>query len=109
MAPLLPTPTHPEYPSAHGCLTGAWTNALAAAVHSDHLDVTIPGAMNGGTTLTTSREYNNVQDIQNQIPDARVWIGFHFRNSVDQGLRSATRLRTGHSEGTSGQHTPSLR
>jgi len=85
--PLLPTPTHPEYPSAHGCLTGAWTNALAAAVHSDHLDVTIPGAMNGGTTLTTSRDYNNVQDIQNQIPDARVWIGFHFRNSVVQGLK----------------------
>jgi hypothetical protein len=85
--PLLPTPTHPEYPSAHGCLTGAWTNALAAAVHSDHLDVTIPGAMNGATTLTTNREYNTVQDIQNQIPDARVWIGFHFRNSVDQGLK----------------------
>jgi hypothetical protein len=43
--------------------------------------------MNGATTLTTSREYNNVQDIQNQIPDARVWIGFHFRNSVVQGLK----------------------
>jgi hypothetical protein len=85
--PLLPTPTHPEYPSAHGCLTGAWTNALAAAVHSDNLDVTIPGAMNGATTLTTSREYNTVEDIQNQIPDARVWIGFHFRNSVEQGLK----------------------
>src|SRR5580765_1685871 len=86
-APLLTTPTHPEYPSAHGCLTGAWTNALAAAVHSDHLDVTIPGAMNGATTLTTSREYKTVADIQNQIPDARVWIGFHFRNSVIQGLK----------------------
>jgi hypothetical protein len=85
--PLLPTPTHPEYPSAHGCLTGAWTNALAAAVHSDHLDVTIQGATNGGTSLATSRVYKNVQDIQNEIPDARVWLGFHFRNSVVQGLK----------------------
>ena len=24
--------------------------------------------------------------MQNQIVDARVWIGFHYRNSVEQGL-----------------------
>jgi hypothetical protein len=85
--PLVATPTHPEYPSAHGCLTSALTDALAAAVHTQHLDVTIPGATNGGTTLTATRQFNNVEDIQNQIPDARVWIGFHFRNSVKQGLK----------------------
>jgi len=85
--PLLTTPTHPEYPSAHGCLTSALTDALAAAVHTKHLDVTIPGAINGGTALMTTREFKNVDDIQHQIPDARVWIGFHFRNSVEQGLR----------------------
>jgi hypothetical protein len=84
--PLLPSPAHPEYPSAHGCLTSAFTDALAAAVGSNHLDVTVPGATNGGTTLTTTRHFNTVQDIQNQLPDARVWLGFHFRNSVAQGL-----------------------
>jgi hypothetical protein len=83
--PLLATPTHPEYPSAHGCLTSALTDALAAALNTNHLDITVPGATNGGTTLTTSRDFNNVQEIQNQIVDARVWIGFHFRNSVVQG------------------------
>lgn len=25
--------------------------------------------------------------MQRQIVDARVWLGFHFRNSVEQGLR----------------------
>jgi hypothetical protein len=83
--PLVPTPTQPEYPSAHGCLTSAFSDALAAALHTNHLDLTIPGATNGGTTLTTSRQYKNVQHIQNEIVDARVWIGFHFRNSVEQG------------------------
>ena len=34
----------------------------------------------------TTRQYNNTNDIQNQIIDARVWIGFHFRNSTEQGL-----------------------
>ena len=85
-APLLPTPAHPEYPSAHGCLTSAFTDALAAALHTNHLNVTTPGATNGGTTLTTTRQFNNTQDIQHQIVDARVWIGFHFRNSTEQGL-----------------------
>ena len=85
--PLLPTPTHPEYPSAHGCLTSALTDALAAAVHTNQLNVTIPGATNGGTALTTTRQFGNVSDIQGQIPDARVWIGFHFRNSVEQGIK----------------------
>jgi hypothetical protein len=83
--PLLATPTHPEYPSAHGCLTSALTDALAAALGSNHLNITVPGATNGGTTLTTSRVFNNVQNIQNEVVDARVWIGFHFRNSVVQG------------------------
>jgi hypothetical protein len=83
--PLLATPTHPEYPSAHGCLTSALTDSVAAALHTQHLNITIPGATNGGTTLTTSRVFNNVQDVQNQVVDARVWIGFHFRNSVVQG------------------------
>jgi hypothetical protein len=85
--PLLPTPAHPEYPSAHGCLTSALTDALAAALHTKHLDITIAGATNGGTALTTTRVYKTVDDIQDQIPDARVWIGFHFRNSVEQGLK----------------------
>ena len=83
--PLLATPTHPEYPSAHGCLTSALTDSLAAALNTQHLDITVPGATNGGTTLTTTRVFNNVQNIQNEVVDARVWIGFHFRNSVVQG------------------------
>jgi len=83
--PLLATPTHPEYPSAHGCVSSALTDALAAAVGSNHLNITVPGATNGGSTLTTSRVFNTVQNIQNQLLDARVWIGFHFRNSVAQG------------------------
>jgi hypothetical protein len=83
--PLVTTPNHPEYPSAHGCLTSAFTDALSAALGTQNLDVTIPGATNGGTTLTTTRVYNTVADVQHQMLDARVWIGFHFRNSVKQG------------------------
>jgi hypothetical protein len=86
LAAASPDSGHPEYPSAHGCLTGAFTDALAAALHTADLDVTVPGATDGGTALTTSRQFATVSDIQRQIADARVWIGFHLRSSVDAGL-----------------------
>ncbi|MET0259953.1 MAG: hypothetical protein ABW227_02575, partial [Gaiellaceae bacterium] len=44
---LLPVPGHPEYPSQHGCFTAAFTDAVAAALHTKHIDVTIPGGQGG--------------------------------------------------------------
>jgi hypothetical protein len=35
--------------------------------------------------LTTTQHFDTISDIQNQVVDARVWLGFHFRNSVKQG------------------------
>jgi hypothetical protein len=82
---LLPVPGHPEYPSQHGCFTAAFSDTLAAALQTKHLDVTMPGGQNGSPVLTTTQHFDNVEDIQKQVVDARVWLGFHFRNSVEQG------------------------
>ena len=89
---LLPVPGHPEYPSQHGCFTAAFSDALAAALHTKHLDVTMPGGQNGSSTLTTTQHFDNVDDIQRQVVDARVWLGFHFRNSVEQGEKVGNRV-----------------
>ncbi len=64
-----------------------FSDALAAALHTNHLDVTVPGGQNGSTVLTTTQHFKTVEDMQDQIVDARVWLGFHFRNSVKQGVR----------------------
>ena len=45
--PFLPTPNHPEYPAAHGCLTAAEATTLAAFAGSDRIDATL------SRTLTT--------------------------------------------------------
>jgi hypothetical protein len=84
---LLPMPGHPEYPSQHGCFTAGFTDALAAALHTNHVDVTMGGGENGSSVLTTTQHFATVRDIQNQVIDARVWLGFHFRNSVEQGVK----------------------
>jgi hypothetical protein len=86
-SPLLSTPAHPEYPSQHGCFTAAFTDALADALGTKHVNVTMPGGANGNTALSVTQHFNTVNEIQKQEVDARVWIGFHFRNSVKQGER----------------------
>ena len=83
--PLLSTPNHPEYPSQHACLTSAFTEALLAALDTRRPRLTIPGSTNGGTTLTTNRTFTNPRDIQDEVADARIWIGFHFRFATDAG------------------------
>jgi PAP2 superfamily len=90
-SPLVTTPNHPEYPSAHGCVTSALAAVVAHALGTDAIDVTIPGAQGGATTLTTTRHFATVQELENQIIDARVWIGFHYRTSVvvGEGLGAA--------------------
>jgi hypothetical protein len=84
-SPLVTTPNHPEYPSQHGCVTSALARVLAHALGTNNIDVTIPGAQGGATTLTTSQHFATVQELESQVVNARVWIGFHFRNSVVVG------------------------
>src|SRR5256885_15474388 len=46
--PLIATPNHPEYPSAHGCVTSTVTQVIAKVLGTSHIDVTIMGATGGG-------------------------------------------------------------
>jgi hypothetical protein len=84
--PLLSTPNHPEYPASHGCATGSLAEVLGAALHTEHIDVDIPGATNGGSTLTTTHHFATVADLDREIINARVWAGLHYRNSAEVGV-----------------------
>jgi hypothetical protein len=89
-APLGTTPNHPEYPSQHGCVTSAVAQVLAHALGTSQINATIPGAQGGANTLTTSQTFATVHDLDTQLIDARVWIGFHYRNSVIAGEQLGT-------------------
>jgi hypothetical protein len=85
-SPLLTTPNHPEYPSAHGCVTSAVTAVLASVLKSQTINVDVPGATGGGTALTTSQHFNTTQDLLQNVADARVWAGLHYRFSTTAGV-----------------------
>jgi hypothetical protein len=85
--PLLNTPNHPEYPAAHGCFTSALGEVAAKALHTRRINLTVWGATNGGATLTTTRHFGTVKDLDDEVVNARVWIGFHYRHSGIAGVR----------------------
>ena len=88
--PLATTPNHPEYPAAHGCVTGAVTNIVAAYFGtrklSLHVTATypVPPALGGGTA-TSTRSYNSTDDLLNEVQAARIYGGMHFAHSILQG------------------------
>jgi hypothetical protein len=80
--PLLPTPNHPEYPSAHACHTTAIAMALESFFGRGHLRFSIDSLVTGDT-----RHYRTFSDVIEEVNNARVWAGFHFRYSQDDGTR----------------------
>ena len=85
-SPLLSTPNHPEYPSAHGCVTSALADVLVNALGTQTINTTIWGATGGGTTLTTTRQFDTAKQLEDEIVNARVWAGLHWRNSDIAGV-----------------------
>jgi hypothetical protein len=79
--PLVPTPNHPEYPSAHSCVTGALAETLAAFFGTSKLRISIDSVVTG-----TTHNFGNIQDWQTEVGNARIYAGFHYRFSVRQGL-----------------------
>jgi hypothetical protein len=78
--PLRPTPNHPEYPSAHACHTTAIAAALETFFGTSAVSFSLDSLVTGET-----RYYDRFKDVVQEVNRARVWAGFHFRNSDQEG------------------------
>ena len=78
--PLRPTPNFPEYPSAHACHSSAIAEALGSLFGTDEVRLMLDSRATG-----TTRSFNRLQDIVRDVEEARVLVGFHFRNSDVEG------------------------
>lgn len=80
--PLLPgTPNHPEYPSAHSCITPAGGQVVARFLGSEIIDFTVPSLSGNG-----DRHFVRVKDLTYDVANARIWGGIHFRTAVEDGV-----------------------
>jgi hypothetical protein len=87
--PLFATPLHPEYPSGHGGYAGA-----SQAVLTAFLGRRAPGPISATspTDPGSTHSYADWSSITQEVIDARVWEGIHFRFSDDVGAQLGERV-----------------
>jgi hypothetical protein len=84
-APFL-TVNHPEYPSAHAFYTGAVLEAVARYFGTSHFSWTLSGNKTAVPQLVRiTRTYPNLEAINREVANARVWAGLHWRHSLQDG------------------------
>ena len=81
--PLLPTPAHPEYPSAHSCVTFAQSSVLKRFLGTRRIHVDLRSFPTNPEMPV--RHFATVADLRREIVNARVWGGIHFRFSNEIG------------------------
>jgi hypothetical protein len=86
-SPLIGTPNHPEYPSAHSCVTPAGGRVIARFFGTPKIDFTVPSLTGLG-----DRHFDDAKDLEDEVTNARIWGGIHYRFSVDDGVEIAKRV-----------------
>jgi hypothetical protein len=87
-ASMIDTPMHPEYPCAHCILSGSVAGVVKAALGA----VDIPEiAITSPTVPGVTHRWTNMTAFTEEVANARIWAGFHYRFSTrvgtDMGLR----------------------
>ncbi len=86
-SPLLPTPAFQEYPSAHSGVSSAAASVLAA-FYGNATPFTVTSAGLPGT----ERHFTSFAQAVQQVEDARIYAGFHFRFSTADGAILGARV-----------------
>jgi hypothetical protein len=95
--PVGVTPMHPEYPCAHCIVAAAISTVLQGAVGNE-VDISLTSSTASGAT----RKWTRLQDYSDEVSNARIYAGFHYRFSTEVGkdmgrkigeLTVATQLR----------------
>jgi hypothetical protein len=84
--PLLPTPAHPEYPSGHTANSAAMATILASEFN-DNPHVTLVVTQTGIT-----RQWFTFSAALDEVIDARIYSGIHFRTADEVGSRLGRRV-----------------
>jgi hypothetical protein len=86
--PLGETPMHPEYPCAHCISASAVAAALRAVVGDEVGDITVTSSTAPGVT----RRWTRLSDYADEVANARVWAGFHYRFSTEVGKEMGRKI-----------------
>jgi hypothetical protein len=78
--PLFATPAHQDYPSGHSCSSGA-----ATAILADEFGERTPFTLRSDVLVGVSRTFRSLSEALEDVKDARIFAGIHFRTACDDG------------------------
>src|SRR5713226_1698924 len=86
-SPLASTPAHPEYPAAHGCVTGAVSTILEGYFGTPDVQFSVDSLV-----THTTHTFATTGDLLDEVENARIYAGFHYHHSVIQGKVLGTKV-----------------
>ena len=86
--PLLLTPPFPDYPAGHTAYGGAAEEVLQALIGDSSPELVISSPTAGGAT----HRYRTFAEIAEEVVNARVWAGVHWRTSSVVGRELGKRV-----------------
>lgn len=81
--PLGTTPNHPEYPAAHGCVTGAVSHLIEGYFGTPKVHIVVDSLVFPDGTHT--HVFEDTHDLFREVFWARIYSGFHFHHSLHDG------------------------
>jgi hypothetical protein len=86
--PLGMTPPHPEYPCAHCIVAAAVSTVLQSVAGNEIGEVTLVSPTAPGVT----RKWSRLQDYSDEVSNARIYAGFHYRFSTKIGKEMGQKI-----------------
>lgn len=86
--PLGDTPMHPEYPCAH-CITATAAGEVLKSVFGNDIPEV---SMTSPTASGVTRKWTRIQDYCDEVALARIYAGFHYRNSTEVGAEMGRKI-----------------
>jgi hypothetical protein len=84
--PALATPNFPDHPSGHSCVTGSTMKVLQDFFDTDGVAFDLVSTRFAGTPEAT-RHFDSFSAATEEVINARVWGGIHFRTADEHGTK----------------------
>lgn len=87
--PFIDTPMHPEYPCAHCIVASTVATVLQAEIGSGPVPTL---TTTSDTAKGAARRWTKLEDFVQEVSNARVYDGVHFRNSTEVGTAMGRKI-----------------
>lgn len=90
--PLINNPNYPDYTSGANSLTGAMTRTLRLVFGRNDVPVTLTSNAAILPVEKRTRTYARISDVADEVVEARIYLGIHFRFADEEARRQGERI-----------------